>query len=159
MSKTDLYLSVYGKGQQLHEHNDCVVIAISIALVRPYEDVHRRLRRAGRKNRDGVYRKVAQKIVEAYRFRIIQTAPRRPTGSKYSCLTILDACRPNASYLCWTADHCLAIVDGEIHDWSSDRRMPVYYLWEIVPARNARRQLGKGEILLPRIPPKKRRKS
>jgi len=36
-------------------------------------------------------------------------------------------------FIAVTRSHALAIIDGEVHDWSVGRALRVNYMWEIVP--------------------------
>lgn len=109
----------------LNETNDCAVIAVSIVCQKPYDDVHKVFMQVGRKCRRGVSRDMifrAIKIVTGaepeYKFAYHEFG-KRVTVSKVG--NFLNRGR----YVAITRNHCLAVVDGNVQDWTDGRRHQV----------------------------------
>ena len=117
-----------------NETNDCTVIAVSIALQVPYDEAHRQLSLGGRKHGDGfaIVHWLKGVGVSGYTLTTAHTGKVNPDPSAmlaysrkraYTYPTLAQVRRdfPRGRFILSTCDHALAMVDGKVLDFSSDR--------------------------------------
>ena len=148
------------ESREYGETNDCTVKALAITLNVPYRIAHRAMRKAGRKNRKGTYKKEQYKALQllggcvtsitylhgdknarsVYWTRRESDAIARKIGITPSVVgqraTTGNIERsglidPNKRYYAFTSCHVLAITGGRVQDWTNGRRHRVIALWEI----------------------------
>lgn len=116
------YTDIIYEAEDLGEHNDCTVIALSIATNTPYSQMRDMLKDFGRKPgarmkhnsfMDAVYALInpSPKIIK----------PRKANGGKYTPVTI-GRYYSKGTYLCFTSGHVFCLKDGEVQDWTAGRR-------------------------------------
>lgn len=108
-----------------NETNDCAVIALSIVCQKPYLDVHTTFMKVGRKYRKGVSLGMIKQVIvmltgtaPEYKFAYHEFG-KRVTVSKVG--NFLNRGR----YVAITRNHCLAVVDGNVQDWTNGRKHQV----------------------------------
>src|SRR5688572_11021759 len=120
------------------EHNDCAVIAVSIACGVTYETAHAALKAAGRQDRKGTYAHQTVKAIESLGFRV-RTWDRKELRSMIDSYPGIHATHKNitthhprrfakawegsGNLLLRTQRHILACKDGTVHDWSINRSL------------------------------------
>jgi hypothetical protein len=124
------------------ESRDCVVKAAAIVCRMSYSDAHDMMRKAGRKNKQGMFPNIYMKAIKDAGF----TATRVDINplidwicandQNVQSLTLNqlgrhDALLPEGTYLVRTNGHALAYVDNKIHDWSKGRRMRIMDIYKI----------------------------
>jgi len=119
----------------LSETNDCSVIATAIVCRTTYKVAHQTLFSHGRVNRKGVSNHVIRQAVKSRGFKVSMAQPdRQPNGSKYTPKTV--GRRFNRGYyLVFVNGHVLAMVNGEVEDWSQNRRHHVNQVYKVVRPR------------------------
>ena len=108
---TTLPLTIVAESNRHNEHNDCVVKGIAIATNTSYRKTHKLCRKHGRKNRQGTSGKIIVKVLAELGFKAVPVKGTGKTFKTYKPPT-------NESYLVFSKSHCVAVVDGEIRDWS-----------------------------------------
>lgn len=111
----------------IRENNDCSVIALSMVYDKSYSEIHRLLSHLGRKQGRGFNTITAIKTLGRASKPIY---PKQPNGSLYTIKTIVDIL-PVGKFLIFTKGHVLACIDGEIYDWTEDRKHRVIKVIEI----------------------------
>lgn len=115
----------------LNEHNDCTVIALTLTTGKPYIWCHTAMKEAGRKVRG---RAVMERGIDVVKNRGINIrylgCPKR-NGRPISVKTIGEP-HPKGRYIVRVRGHVLALVDGEVLDWTKDRRHIVQDMWEVL---------------------------
>ena len=136
----DRHNELLGKSLSYHENNDCAVIALATVADIPYEDAHAALELAGRKNRKGT---TLGEIREALGVLDINFLPlkeayiRKPNKNskwgfnRYTYKTIKKRF-PTGRWLVANRNHIVGMVNGEIHDWASERKHPIINVWKIL---------------------------
>lgn len=109
--------------------NDCSVTALSEALNISYPLAHYVMHRFGRKDGKGASN---FDILRAFSNMgaLIEAAPRPARITVAKLPTILD---PNKTYIAFVHGHVLAIVKGDVRDWTKGRRHIVKELYEVTP--------------------------
>lgn len=145
------FTAIHQESQAACENNDCSVKAIALVTSRPYAEVHAYLAREGREKGKGTplhYSELALKAlgmtVRKWEVKevidMIRSYPPRAAGKRArTCITTHHWRRfPRAwaphkgkKLIVVTATHMLAVIDGEVRDWSVNRALPVTQIWEI----------------------------
>ena len=124
--------------ERFGETNDCSVIATSIAARVPYNVAHAALKAQGRNNRNGTTPARMLKALEALGCEWEQvTDPRQANGSRYTMKTIGQACR-RGFYIVLVNGHVAAVVNGQVEDWTNDRRHHVRAYWKVTVPKGSR---------------------
>lgn len=129
------------------ENNDCSVKAIAIACGVSYSEAHSACRAAGRTNRNGTPISVSARAIESLGFtiRTVTSLEQRAIVNRYPGvhrnLQSITTHHPNRFPQAWadahpnmiwvTANHMLAVKDGQVIDWSNSKAMRVLLIWEI----------------------------
>ena len=133
-------LAVYARSEG--ETNDCAVKAIAAVTGHHYHEVRDRLAAHGRKNRHGTHRFMTFAVLEELGYRAIQVGQEKflaacPARWNARYVTTHHPDRVPAgwkdgkTYLLFTRDHVLAVVNGVTHDYSRNRSMRVRSIFEI----------------------------
>lgn len=134
-----------------NEKDDCSVKAVALITGRPYAEVHAVFAACGRKTRRGTPLTVSLDALEelGVKVRIWTFNEMRAMMDSYPGA---DTTNPNRSitthhwrrfprswaphrhkkFILVTRNHMLAVVDGEVKDWSINRSLHVIQIWEVV---------------------------
>lgn len=123
----------------LKEANDCTVKAITAVTGVHYVDVHALLAKHGRPHRRGAQKHTQYRTLKDLGFvyrnvklkdcKTVRTLGRRFRGVK-------------GTFLAWTRGHVLAIVDGEVLDWTNGRLHRIINIVEVVSKYDERAKEG-----------------
>ena len=146
-SLSEDYCNMSIEAGKIGDRNDCAVRAISLACDVPYAEVHALLKKLGRKEGKGTPLIASERAIMELGFRIrkwpfaehrgmIATYP-SPHNRLHSITThhlrrfpqAWAGCHPNMIWI--TARHMLAVKDGVVRDWSINRALRVWHIWEI----------------------------
>jgi hypothetical protein len=105
--------------RSLNETNDCAVRAVAAATDTHYADVHSLMARNGRKPRRGTPNEISRKVLDILGFKTQEVTP----FFKSKTIRTLghELKYRQGTYLVWTRGHILAIVDGEVKDFTKGR--------------------------------------
>ena len=118
---------------QFNEHNDCTVVAVTLTAEVSYEEAHAALKTAGRRNRCGAYAHQQEKALLALGAKIEKIpTPRKPNGRGYPTKTIGKALGRGNFYV-FVSRHAVAVINGEVQDWSAGRAKRIVTVWKITP--------------------------
>jgi hypothetical protein len=107
---------------QMHEANDCSVLALAMGCRVDYQVAHVALRTAGRRDRQGVWPEHIRKATRTLGHTLGPIIrPKQANGSKYTPKTLAKA-YPKGKYLAFSRGHVFALTDGKIYDWHEGRR-------------------------------------
>ena len=153
VAHSDEYNSARMSSRQIKEAKDCGPVAVSVACDTAYERVRAVMEEEGRKPRRGtpthiILNSVKRLGFEAKRVNIDEIIRKFP---KPHCdvLKNFTSHHPrrfpgcidsNKRYLMFTSGHVLAISNGIVHDWSVNRSLRAYSLYEIKPAATAQKE-------------------
>lgn len=115
------------------ETNDCAVKAIAIVANADYDEVHALLKAHGRKDGKGTPWKAIWATLKALGV-WVGPEQRMTRGSRLWAKTVryLPRVLPRKGrYLVYTRGHILAVVDGEVMDWTEGRRHQPKLCWEV----------------------------
>lgn len=135
--KHEKYLLMKSESDRLGERNDCTVKAIAIAGRVPYKVAHKALARNGRRKRCGARNDVFFNAITDIGCYYSVIRPRQPNGSRYTAKTIGKA-YPRGYFIVQYYDHVAAMVNGEIADWTDERKHRVKALYRITVPRGSR---------------------
>ncbi len=110
---------------------DCAVIAVAISCRVPYATAHALFEKAGRRKGGRTPRHMTEEVLDALGFEWVKFKPRQKNGSGYTPKTIGAACR-GGHYMAYVKSHVLAVVNGEVQDWTKNRTHRVKYVWRII---------------------------
>ena len=107
---------------EMHEANDCSVLALAMGCHVDYHVAHVALRTAGRRDRHGVFPEHIRKATRTLGHTFgPMLRPKQANGSKYTPKTLAKA-YPKGRYLAFSRDHVFALIDGKVQDWHEGRR-------------------------------------
>lgn len=105
------YANYQLKRAEFKEDNDCCVCSISHACGVPYRVAHAACKKAGRKNRKGMYDSEIAKAVSILGFKLIKVKCKSKTVR-----TLYRNIKSNKSFLVFINDHLSSIVNKETWD-------------------------------------------
>lgn len=105
-----------------NEKNDCSVIAISAISGLPYSIVHTLFHQFGRRPRCGTQMRITHKVLNHLNFCSTNITHFYPPSSVRSITPLLPS---QGRFLIETRSHLLAVVNGEVQDWSAMRKLYV----------------------------------
>ena len=108
------------------EAQDCAVHAIALATGTHYRVVHAALEKHGRKHRRGTSVDTMRKALRELGWTIATSTSWTPRVSIQLAAKVAE---PRAIAL--TRSHALAIRDGNVLDWTAERRHRVYAVWNL----------------------------
>lgn len=130
---------------QKGESNDCAGISLALVCRVPYEVAHAKLKQLGRKDRKGTPTWMSTKAVLELGRGCIKVDPRSfieqyPSPHRFKCRFVTThhprrfpkAWDKNRTYLIRVQGHILAVIGGEVKDWSVNTSKRVWQIWEIV---------------------------
>jgi hypothetical protein len=97
------------------EANDCVVRAFSLALNRPYSEIHASCKSHGRVDKKGTSGFTVEAVAKEYGMESIKA-----DWSIRGALTLSQfiAANPTGKFYMNRRGHAFALIDGVIHDWA-----------------------------------------
>lgn len=130
------------------ERSDCAVRSVALVCGVSYEEAHKALADAGRKDCDGTYFADTEKALKHFGFKVVRLSNEdiKNIISQYpghhahalKSITSYHPARFNSvwkngkKYLMRTNSHILAIIDGTAHDWSAGSALRCSWLYEVV---------------------------
>ena len=106
------FISANPRPKDLYESNDCTVRATSLAMNKPYLDIHKSYETAGRKPRRGVtistMNKALQLITQSNR--VMVRVLSEPTFAQFAREN------PKGRFIVTKRGHAVALIDGVWHD-------------------------------------------
>jgi hypothetical protein len=134
----DKYTKARKISATLNERNDCTVVGVSIAARVDYKKAHAAMKAAGRRDRCGAYRIDTTEAVHALGCAIeVIDAPRQSNGSRFTAKTI-GAGFKRGYFLVFYRGHVAAMVNGQVADWTDNRRHQVQEIWKISVPKGSR---------------------
>ena len=127
---TDKYTEIRGDKTRvaLSETRDCAVIALAILTGLPYAIAHREMKSEGRKDRGSSDLRMLMSALSRCWLRGMERTPikgitvatfhKRMAGS-------------TGRYLIRTSGHVAAFVDGQVQDWTQDRRHRIIEVYKL----------------------------
>ena len=126
------------------ERSDCAVKAFALVFGVDYEDMHLMFKREGRRNGNGTDTRISNNVLIKLGHPIETKMIRGEKGQKITTGRI-GQYLPEGKFLVFTSGHMLALVDGEVLDWTEGRRHRVKYVIKIEDKK----------VKIPKISPKK----
>ena len=135
MKTRTIYDTLLATSRAVGETNDCAVIAIAAATGTTYNRAHDALERAGRRTGRGSSLAQISAALGALghveecgelnplddgKERVRRIVKRK--GGNVTVATITRYLSRTRRYVCWTRNHCFAVVDGQVEDWTDGRR-------------------------------------
>jgi hypothetical protein len=141
------YAETISESQRVGERNDCVPIALALTCNVPYRQVLSVCREHGREDGRGMllYTRsggdILPDLVKALGCRIERPVEMRVTYNRYGytnfrprfTVATVGKRYPKGVYLVRIRRHILAMVDGQVLDWTSGRRHLVTDVLEVLP--------------------------
>lgn len=131
------YNGVLKESSTFNETNDCVPVAVTLATGLPYAKVHQAFKDAGRKFRKGTFQHQIRDALKALGFKMTKLpefkrqyswSGNRRSSTGYSTKGLIGNLDSNKNYLIGINRHMLAAVNGQILDWSRNRKKFVEYV-------------------------------
>lgn len=122
----DKYKQLALRAKAFNEQRDCSVKAVALLTNASYDEAHRALAAVGRKNGFGVS---LSTIIEALRNLGAHVSEGREPPAK--TVRTLERVAPPGRFLVDTSTHVLAVIDGEIIDWTKGRLHRIIKLFEV----------------------------
>ncbi len=128
-----------------NERNDCSVVAVSLVCGVSYAEAHLILKKLGRRNRCSTDIKIIMQAVAEFGCSYYNIAAKPPVcssnlykrfykpncSSSYTPKTITAALSKGEKYICFTVDHCFAVIGGNVQDWAKDRRLRITQVFKV----------------------------
>ena len=114
--------------------NDCAVIALALVTNLPYRRIEGWLEYLGRRTNRGTQMWMVRSVLAMAGFRIT-VRQRSVPKSVNQCSQKLNK---NKKFLVITSRHILAVIKGEVLDWTEGRRHRPQQVWEITRIRRSR---------------------
>lgn len=110
MSKN--FISANPRPSGLYESNDCTVRATSLAMNKPYLEIHKAYEKMGRKPRNGVTVNTMNKTLQLITSsdRVMIRALEEPTFAQFA------KAHPKGRFIIVKRKHAVALIDGVWHD-------------------------------------------
>lgn len=148
-TKSSILTTINQASAAMGETNDCTVRALAIAGAVAYQEAHAAMKAAGRRDRhgpkafgrleQGVRRIDCPAITKAARALGIDI--RRMEKHEYRAKTVSSAPRDPklqaGHYIVLVRGHALAVVQGEVCDWTEGRKHQVKEVYELKPRQQA----------------------
>lgn len=135
IGRSEVFKSLREESACLKENRDCTVVAVAVVCGVSYEEAHKAMKEAGRKEGHGATITQTQRAVRSLGF---ETA----SASHYSFISRYPAAHrilksvtshhperfnkvwaDGNKYLMFTRSHVLAVENGRVHDWSVGRAL------------------------------------
>ena len=128
--------------QTRHDNDtkDCSVVAMSIALDKPYDEVHEVFAKCGRKFGQGTWQSTVFGVLYEFdveyrrfnRFEIQELCLKHLGIPDPTFKQVVSILHPHRRYYASSKKHAVGIVNGVIKDWSKDTDRKVISLIEIL---------------------------
>jgi hypothetical protein len=126
------------KSKRPKQKNDCTVRALALATKTPYDEVYEMLAKHGRKCSTGIFfwdwLKSIGNVALDHKFERISF----PAVKGLRRMNPVDFCdeHPRGTYICKSAGHAFAVIDGVVHDdhQTYDERC-IYSAWWVLPVK------------------------
>ena len=125
------------------DRNNCAVIATSIVARVPYNVAYNKYKEFGRKNGRGVYTPIIHNVINQLGCELTEITNKngkplkQKNGYNYTVNTIAERLK-HGYYLVCVKDHCLAVVNGVVEDWTEGRRHRVESVYRVTVPRGSR---------------------
>ena len=127
---TDWYEIVSRDSEKMGENRDCAVRAVTLALGKPYAEVHAAMKRLGRRNRRGTPMWITAHVLESYGYKMVECTNVFPSAR--TPITVQRELPNRGVYLVRTRSHIFCYRAGKVHDWQAGRRHRVVSIFKIV---------------------------
>jgi len=115
--------------------NDCSVIAISIVCRTTYKAAFIACEKVGRKPKGGLSSIYIGFVAKSLGFNLeVIAGLKQKNGSNYTAKTIGDKLK-KGYYLVFTSDHVFAVVNGDVEDWTKNRKHTVTDVYKVIRLR------------------------
>lgn len=144
INKSQTYLELNRRSDEIKEQNDCTVKAISIVCGISYDQARIECSKHGRRDRRGMSRLELYKLVERMGFKWERVLPndfiaRYPSPhcnvlknvTTHHMDRFKNAWVDGHTYMVHTRNHVLAVVNGTNHDWTRGSAKRVEYITRI----------------------------
>jgi hypothetical protein len=150
VSHSRAFVEVSDQAKSIGERNDCSIRAITLVTGLPYETVLKEATRLGRKKGAGTPPWISKRTLENLGFNVVIWGNQDimalinsyPSPHNRNCRFITTH-HPRRFPKAWAAlkeerlimynfSHMLAVVDGEVHDWSVNRVLRMKTIWTVV---------------------------
>ena len=129
---------ICAESSRLGETRDCAVKAVSLALRKPYKDIHARMRQLGRKRKKGTPNRITRQVIDDLGYWLDDCS--RYYMKKAKTIRTLERVLPKkGTFLVWTNGHLLCAKNGEILDWTQNR------LHRIKQIKRGKKRLSMGD--------------
>lgn len=128
---TELFKEMRKMGDLYGERMDCAVIAMAIATLTPYNQMHSIYKTFKRKDRRRTPHEVTNNVFEYMMQKKINNQSTEALFGKKIPVSKIGQYLPKGTYLCHTRGHIIALVDGVVHDWTNGRKHMVYVISEL----------------------------
>jgi hypothetical protein len=107
-------------GANFNENNDCVVRAFSLALNKPYDEVHAICAKHGRKPNRGCLAGVQRDVAKHYGMQgiMLDIGNLGKREGIYPTLAMFLRRFPKGHFYVARRGHAFTIIDGVVHDWA-----------------------------------------
>jgi len=145
MPLSDLYIDLNAVSDELGESNDCAVVSLAVASGLSYQEAREVMRGFGRNDKDGASLKAS--ILPAFRYAGLQTkritSTRKPK-SKTTWSLARSGELSEGTFIISTSDHICTMKDGELHDWSINRKLRIQGVYEVTKANKGNKKGSKA---------------
>lgn len=114
------------------ERNDCSVKALAVVADLTYDAAHEIMARVGRKPRKGAYRGQTFSALKELN-KTFDDVTDRATFVGIKTIKALKHLNLKGSYLISVSGHILAMKDGIVHDWTSERQHRILKIYRVNP--------------------------
>ena len=106
------FINANPRPSDLYESNDCTIRATSLAMNKPYQDVHKAYSIAGRKPRRGATISTMNKALQIITksSKTLVRVPDEPTFAQFA------RTKPKGRFIVTKRGHAVALIDGVWHD-------------------------------------------
>jgi hypothetical protein len=138
-----LYQSLRSESYRLGERNDCSVVAVAAVCGVSYADAHAALAKRGRKHKRGVYNSIIIDAVLGFSKTLERIDPKSIISSYPGIHKTLQnvtthhprrfpgSFNPSKCYLLFIKGHVLAVMGGEVNDWTINKAKRVIAIYEV----------------------------
>ncbi|MCR9292041.1 MAG: hypothetical protein NXI32_04930 [bacterium] len=131
---TDRFAEINKDSRKFNERYDCAVKALAIVADIPYAQAHAALKEQGRHNRCGTFAGQYEAALKKMGFQCEKMGRIKGQQAK-TTKTLARIGAPQGRYLVRTSRHVLAVADGQVHDWTSERLCRIKDVWQVYPPK------------------------
>ena len=126
------YRDCVAESHRLKETNDCTVKALAIVTGESYAAVHKKLKRAGRKNHHVVHRHIQEKVLKRFGFNLVRW---RVNSRTTRALERNGEIPSVGAFLIYSGSHVSAYTEGRVRDWAKNKLKRVEGVWRVEPIK------------------------